>query len=284
MYIGVDIGGTKTLIGVLTNEGKIVETKKFPTPKTYQNFVLELANAVHHLEHKDFVAAGVAAPGRINREHGRVIDFGNLDWKDIPLQADCERILGCPVVVENDAKLAALSEAMLHKDVDKVLYVTVSTGISGGVVYKQKLDPAMLDSEAGHMLLPHKGKLVKWESFASGRAIYNHFGKKAADIHDEADWKHIVRNLSLGFFELIAITEPDLIIIGGSIGTYFDRYGKLLETELRKHEMPVIRIPKVVGAQRPEEAVVYGCYDLAWVTFAQKTVVEKAGQRRAKAA
>lgn len=263
MYVGIDIGGTKTLVAVLTNAGKIVESIKFPTPKTYSNFLLELAHTVHHLEHKEFIAGGVAAPGRIDRKHGRVIDLGNLSWTNFPLQADCEKIVKCPVVIENDANLAGLSEAMLHKEMDKVLYVTISTGIGTGLVYKQELDPATLDGEGGQIRLPYRGRITKWETFASGRAIYEHFGKKAADIHDEADWKHIVRNLSLGFFELNAVYQPDLIIIGGSIGTYFDRWGHILQAELEKRKVPVISIPKIVQAQRPEEAVVYGCYDLA---------------------
>jgi glucokinase len=263
MYVGIDIGGTKTLVAVLTNAGEIVESVKFPTPKLYSNFLLELAHTVHHLKHKEFVAAGVAAPGRIDRKHGRVIDLGNLEWTNFPLQADCEKIVKCPVIIENDANLAGLSEAQLHKDKDKVLYVTISTGIGTGLVYKQRLNEGTLDGEGGQIRLPYKGKIEKWEKFASGRAIYKHFGKKAADIHDEADWRHIVRNLSLGFFELNAVYQPDLIIVGGSIGTYFDRWGHLLQAELQKREVPVINIPKIVQAQRPEEAVVYGCYDLA---------------------
>lgn len=263
MYVGIDIGGTKTLVAVLNNDGQIVEMVKFATPKTYSNFLLELAHSVHHLKHHDFVAAGAAAPGRIDRKHGRVVDLGNLPWTNFPLQADCEKILHCPVVIENDANLAGLSEAQLHKDIDKVLYVTISTGIGTGIIYKQHLEPALLDAEGGQMRLPFHGEIKKWESFASGRAIYKHFGKKAADIHDEADWKHIVRNLSLGFFELIAVYEPDLIIVGGSIGTYFDRWAHLLQIELNKRAVPVIKIPKLVKAKRPEEAVIYGCYDLA---------------------
>jgi predicted NBD/HSP70 family sugar kinase len=272
MYMGIDIGGTKTLVSVLSEHGEILESRKFPTPKKYENFILELAHAVHHLGLKDFKAAAVAAPGRIDRRHGTVIDFGNLDWTNIPLQADCEKILHCPVAIENDANLAGLSEAQLHKDMQTVLYVTVSTGIGTAVISQGRIDPAMANTEGGHILLPYKGRLTKWETFASGRAIYNHFGKKAADIHDEASWRHIVHNLSVGFFELIAVVQPDLIVIGGSIGTYFDRYGDLLQTELDKRAVPVISIPKVVQAQRPEQAVVYGCYDLIKQTFPDAAV------------
>ena len=270
MYLGIDIGGTKTLVAVLTNDGQITESKKFPTPKKYDNFILQLAYTIHHLNHKDFKAAGVAAPGRIDRKHGRVIELGNLGWTNFPLQADVERIIKCPTVIENDANLAGLSEAMLHKDKDLVLYVTVSTGIGTGVIYKGRLDNALLNGEGGHILLPFKDKLVKWESFASGRAIYEHFGKKAADIVLESDWKYIVRNLSLGLFQNIAIVQPDLVIIGGSIGTYFERYGHLLQAELNKWAVPVINIPKIVQAQRPEEAVIYGCYELAKQTFSHE--------------
>lgn len=263
MYAGVDIGATKTLVAVLTNDGVITQKIKFPTPKKYEDFLTELKKTVEQLTTSDFKAAGVAVPGRLNRKQGKVIGLGNLPWENEPIQRDCEKILHCPVVIENDANLAALSEAMLHKDKETVLYITVSTGIGTGVVHKQQLDSALLDGEGGHIVLPYRGKLTKWESFASGKAIVSQFGKKAEEIEDETTWKVIAHNLGLGLFEHIAIVQPDLVIIGGSVGTYFDRFKDLLATELKKHELPIIPIPPVIQAQRPEEAVLFGCYDLA---------------------
>lgn len=263
MYVGVDIGGTKTLVAVIGADGKIRESVKFPTPKDYHHFVLELAHTAHHLEHKDFKAGAVAIPGRIDRKHGLAVQLGNLPWRNERVQHDTEKIFKCPMAIENDAKLAGLSEAMLHKDKESVLYITVSTGIGTGVIYKQKIDPSLEDMEGGRILLPFKGKLIMWEKFASGKAIYEHFNKKAMDITDEKDWRYIVRNLALGFAHNIAIVQPDLVIIGGSVGTYFDRYEHLLLEELKKYDTPLTPIPKIVQAKRPEEAVVYGCYDLA---------------------
>ncbi|MDB5175367.1 MAG: hypothetical protein JWM81_225 [Candidatus Saccharibacteria bacterium] len=263
MIVGVDIGGTKTLVAVLTNAGVIHESRKFPTPKNYDHFLLELAHAVHHLETKDFKAAGVAVPGRIDRKHGSFKALGNLPWKNEHIQADCEKILKCPVVIDNDANLGGLSEAMLNKQAEKVLYITVSTGIGTGVIYQQRISEELADIEGGAIMLPFNNQLVKWEKFASGRAIYEHFNKKAQDITAEADWKYIVRNLALGFFENIVVVQPDLVIVGGSVGTYFDRYEHLLVAELKKFETPLTPIPKIIQAKRPEEAVVYGCYDLA---------------------
>jgi predicted NBD/HSP70 family sugar kinase len=267
MYVGIDVGGTKTLVAVLDDTGVIVERHKLPTAKQYDEQLAGFKAALTSFEHQEFKAGGIGVPGRIDRERGISLGSPNVAWGNEPLQADGEKIFGCPFVIENDANLAALSEAMLHKDYATVLYFTISTGIGTGVVRDQKLDPAFLNIEGGHIVLPYKNKLMDWEDFASGRAIYQHFGKRAADITDAAAWQTIARNLSLGFFENIAIVQPDLIVIGGSIGTYFDRYGDYLAAELKKYELPIVPIPKIVGAQRPEEAVIYGCYDLAKQRF-----------------
>ncbi len=265
MYVGIDIGGTKTLVATLDAHGVIQERAKFPTPKKYDDFLLELRHTLAHFKTPDYKAAGVGVPGRLDRRHGRLLRLGNLPWKNEPIQADCERVLGCPVVIENDANLAGLSEAMLHPDKARVLYVTLSTGIGTGFVYQQRLEPALLDSEGGHVLAIYKDKLVSWEKFASGKAIFEHFGKQASDIpaSDKQAWGHIARNIAIGLVSNIAIAQPDLIIIGGSIGAFFDRYGELLKAELDRYKLPVVHIPLVVKAQRPEEAVIYGCYDLA---------------------
>ena len=263
MYVGIDIGGTKTLLSVLNDSGEIVESHKFPTSEAYEDLLKGFSEGLKGFKNQTFQAGAVGVPGRVDREHGISLGSPHVQWKDVPLQADCQKIFGCPFVIDNDANLAALSEAMLHKDSDMVLYFTVSTGIGTGIIRGQQIEPALINSEGGHLMLPYNGKLTRWEDFASGHAIYQQFGKKAADITDPAIWKTVAHNLSLGFFEHIAILQPDLIVIGGSIGTYFDRYGDFLIEELKQYEIPIVQIPKIVGAERAEQAVIYGCYDLA---------------------
>lgn len=271
MYGGVDIGGSKVLVAALDSDGVIVEQTKFPTPKDYNQFLAQLANTLAGFKNQDFQAAGVAVPGRINREHGTLIELSNLSWHNEPIQADTQKIFDCPIVIENDANLAALSESKLQPNIDTILYVTVSTGIGTGVVYRQQLDTALLDSEGGHLLIAHHGQLKTWESFASGKAIYEHFGKPASELRDQDDWRLIARNLALGLFENIAVVQPDLIIIGGSVGRYFDHYSKYLTEELVQYRVPVVPIPPLLAAQRPEEAVIYGCYDLAKQVYGNRT-------------
>lgn len=269
MHIGVDIGGTKTLVAVFDANGVIVEQEKFDTPAAYDDFLTALKAMVSHFSNQEYLSAGIAVPGRLDRHKGLLLNLGNLSWQNEPIQADCEAILNCPVVIENDAKMAGLSESILNRDASTILYVTISTGIGTSVIHDQKLDPSMLNSEGGQMMLPFNGKLATWESYASGRAIADKFGKQAAEI-DPADtetWSYIARNLSVGIFELITVVEPDLIIIGGSIGTYFNNYSALLTAELKKFETPLVPIPRLISAQRPETAAVYGCYDLAKQVF-----------------
>jgi len=264
MYVGIDIGGTKTLIAALTNEGEIHESVKFPTPPDYDEFVNELRDNVAKLTTKDFRAGAVAAPGFIDRKKGVFERGGNLTWRNVPLQHDVEHITHCPMLVENDANLAGLSEAMLLKDKHaRVLYITISTGIGGGFIVNQQIDPTMADIEPGQMMLQRGDKIVKWESFASGKAIYERYNQKASDIVDPAIWQAVVKNLTVGFIDLLAITQPDIIVVGGGVGHYLDKYHDMLVAELHKYATPMVPVPPIIKAQRPEEAVVYGCYDLA---------------------
>jgi len=263
MYAGIDIGGTKTLVARLDDNGVIKESFKFPTPKEYPAFLRELAINVAKFATKEFIGAAVAAPGSIDRAHGIAKDFGNLPWEDVPLQRDVQKMLKCPVIIENDANLAGLSEAMLISQYDSVLYVTVSTGIGTGIITKQQIDPEFADSEGGHIMLEHKGKIQSWESFASGQAIVKRFGKRADEITDQKTWKIIAHDIGIGLYDLIAFIQPDAVVLGGGVMSHLDRFEDLLDKELQKYQTPLTPIPPVLRAQRPEEAVVYGCYDLA---------------------
>lgn len=271
MYLAIDIGGTKTLIACFDAHGIIKQEVKFPTPKDYDEFLLELEKYIKELGVEDFRAVGVAAPAKIDHEHGSIIGGGNISWRNTPIQADIEQIVHAPVVLENDAKLAGLSEAILvKKDFKRVLYATISTGIGTALIIDGVIDTSMRDMEGGHMRLEHNGKLETWESFASGKAIKQKYGKFASEIDDVDTWKNIVRNFAVGFIDLIAVIQPEVIIIGGGVGSHFHKYGELLAAELKKYESPVVPIPPLRGAKHAEEAVIYGCYELVKEKYASR--------------
>ncbi len=264
MYLCIDVGGTKTLCAVFTEAGELVESRKFKTPPIYKEFVALLGEEITALQHRNFKACAIAVPGRVDRKTGTGLGFGNLDWKDVPIGKDVKKLTGLKPVVENDANAAGLSEArLLGSKHSRVLYITVSTGIGGGFVLDGQLDPDMLDYEPGHMMLEYDGKLQKWEKFASGKAIVARFGKPASEIQSQATWTIIAHNIAYGLIDQIVVLHPDIIVIGGGVGAHFEHFGRLINDELRSYQSNIIDIPPVVEAKRAEEAVIYGCYELA---------------------
>lgn len=264
MYLGIDIGGTKTLMAVFSYSGNAIYKKKFATNPDYEKFLRELG---HHLqpvlaEYKIKLCC-CSAPGYIDRRRGIVRRFGNLNWQNVALKEDISRVLGgIAVLVENDAKLAGLSEALLVQDeYKKVLYLTIGTGIGDGIIINGKIDPELADSEAGQMVIEHEGQLKRWEDICSGRALFERYGQKASEIDDPKIWTEYAFNLAKGLDALISILQPEVIIIGGGVGAHFEKFGKLLEQELEKFENPMVKVPPILKAKKPEEAVIYGCYD-----------------------
>ncbi len=264
MYGAVDVGGTKTLIALLDEKGSVMTEYKFPTPKNYEEFVTTLKENAKKISTDQLRVIGFAVPGKINRKAGVGLVFGNLPWENVPIQADAEKIFRCPIIVENDANLAGLSEArLLGNKYDKVLYVTVSTGIGGGFITGGNIDPRFADAEIGHILLEHDGRLQRWEDFASGSAIVEKFGKRASEIEDPRTWYVVARNIAIGLIDLIATLTPDIIVIGGGVGSHFDKFSERLTEHLKIYENPMLTIPPVVAAKNAETAVVYGCYEIA---------------------
>jgi predicted NBD/HSP70 family sugar kinase len=267
-YGAIDVGGTKTLVAVFDAHGKLVEKQKFPTPPEYPEFLKELKKTLKSLSTDEFQAVTIAMPGSVDHDHGLVHAFGNLTWRDVHVIADLEKLTHCPVLLENDAKLAGLSEALLVPDYEKVLYITISTGIGTGLIVNGTIDRDLSDSEAGQMILEHNGKHVKWESFASGKAIVARYGVRAAELDDREAWKVLSRDFASGILTLVATLQPDVMIIGGGVGSHFDKFGKYLQAELKKYETPLVPIPPIIPAKNPEEAVIHGCYQLARQVYA----------------
>ncbi|MCW1908782.1 MAG: ROK family protein [Candidatus Saccharibacteria bacterium] len=264
MYLAVDIGGTKTLLAAFNDEGQQVSHFKFPTPENYDEFLKQLAENLPKLGEHDFRAATVAVPGKLDRPHGRVIALGNLPWRNEDIDADLERITHCPVEIENDAKLAGLSEALILKgEFKRALYLTFSTGIGIALINDGVIDTNVGDIGGDGMLLEHNGKLMPWEDFAAGKAIVEKYGKRASEIDDPNIWRNIVKDMAVGMIDLIAVLQPEVIIIGGGVGANFIKFGDLLIERLKTYETPMMSIPPIRPAVRAEEAVVYGCFELA---------------------
>lgn len=261
MIVAIDTGGTKTLVAGFDRDGTRGKTVRFETPADADEYVSLLRDTLEeNFGNESVEVICLALPGLIKDK--TVLWFGNLAWKNFDAGKALEGVLGgAPLVVENDANLAGLAESrVLEPTPQSSLYVTVSTGIGAGLTTDGRIDRSLGRIEVGHSILEFEGQLQKWENFASGRAIYNIYGQYARDITSEEIWQEIADRISRGFIVLIPIIQPDTIIIGGSIGTYFSRYGSRLEQLVRERLPDYFPCPPIIQAKNPEEAVIYGCY------------------------
>jgi len=266
MYIAVDIGGTKTLIAVFDEAGTIVDSLKFKTQTDYDAYMAELIQNIKTLAgDKEIKVISVAVPGHVEDDTGIVKGFGNLDWKNKDIISALSPSFEAPIILDNDANLGGLGEATMGagQGKRKVLYVTMSTGIGTGVTIDGKIDPAMKESEGGQIILEHDDKLMPWEKFGSGKAFYEHYHQYADDVEDPEIWKEFVENIAQGLWDLSALVQPDVIVIGGSMGMNFHKYGEFLNQAIQAYESPVIDNPPIVQAKFPNDAVINGCYQAA---------------------
>lgn len=271
MLVTVDTGGTKTLVASFKRGGSVGEQFRFPTPASSRLYVETLRSVLtDNYAHQSVDAIVIALPGII--KDGVAVWCPNLGWKDFHARTAFQGVLGdVPVFIENDANLAGLAETRILDPIPRSsLYVTVSTGIGTGVITDGRIDPGLRLSEGGHSLVEYDGIVREWESFASGKAIHTAYGKFARDITSKKDWHQIADRISRGFLAIIPFIQPDVVIIGGSIGTYFDRFQPRLEALLREHLPPHIPCPRFIRAAHPEEAVIYGCYYYALDVLADR--------------
>lgn len=260
MITAVDVGATKILVAQFDSDGKPHDMVRFPTPPKVDDFLALLHEQFMSFKTLDRIVVGI--PGIVSSD-GVILRCSNLPWQHIAMKDLLEERYKVPVGIENDAKLAGLAEVHKISPLPQLgVYITVSTGIGNSIIIDGRLDPALRLSEAGHMRLQFNGEWQAWEKFASGSALVKHFGKQAHEFSHETEWREVADRLSRGLFALIPTLQPDIIIFGGGVGAYFEHFDDLLLKNLEPLT-PYITLPKLVKAQHPHEAVLYGCYHYA---------------------
>ncbi len=183
LTVGVDIGGTKIAAGVVDEEGSILQVVAEATPAGDPEALADaVATGVQKLRRDhDVESVGIGAAGFVDVDRSTVLFAPNIDWQDEPLGAYVTNRVQIPVVVENDANAAAWGEFRFGagKDVDDLLFVTVGTGIGGGMVSRGELFRGTygVAFEVGHVRVVPAGmrcgcgRYGCWEQYASGSAL-----------------------------------------------------------------------------------------------------------------
>lgn len=262
MIVAVDTGGTKTLVAGFEKDGSVLKQFRFPTPINTDEYVRVLKQVLSdNFSDQKVEVISIGLAGIV--EDGVAIWCNNLKWENFDLKSALSGVLNnAPIVIDNDANLAGLSAARhLGDDMPKsLLYVTIGTGIGSSIISGGRIDTNFRHSEAGRSLVEYGGKVLEWESFASGKAIYRDFGQYARDIVDPKIWYEVANRISRGFLALIPALQPTTILIGGGIGAHFDKYRDNLVEILTESLPPHIPVPNILAAEHPEHAVIHGCY------------------------
>ncbi|MDQ7850927.1 MAG: ROK family glucokinase [Armatimonadota bacterium] len=287
--VGIDVGGTKTLLALVDPHGGVQVRRRMDTPQRGpQDFVRTLVRELWALlqqagrRREEVLGLGVGAPGPLDPQSGVVFEPPNLaGWRDVPLAAMLREAAGIPTWVENDANAAALAEAWVGVGVGvrDLIYITVSTGIGGGLILNGELYHGVSGTagEVGHMTVEPEGPLCgcgrrgHLEAVASGGAIARmaqeavRTGREtrlralapqaltaeavaeAAGRGDEVAREVYARAgsyIGLAVASLVNVLNPAMVVFGGGVSKAGDL---LLE--------PVRRVVRERAFQRPAAAV-----------------------------
>ena len=271
LILSIDLGGTKILTAVINSQGKMLSRDHSITPASegYEAVIQSILESAHRaLEQADVAiselsAIGVGAPGLSNPETGILFTSPNLPgWQDIPLRDVMKERLGKKTFLINDANAAAMGEFYFGaaRGVRNFIYITLSTGIGGGIVIDGKIYSGAIGAagEVGHMTIDDDGPICNcgnrgcWETLASGTAlarVARHRIKEgvttsileyaegdvekvtAQVIHSAAEQgdslaKELIARtgyyVGVGLVNLINIFNPELIVIGGGLSNIGD--------------------------------------------------------------
>jgi len=233
--IGVDLGGTKILAGVVDASGRVESTLEVPTPTSSQAALVDaLVGVVEELRTPQVVAAGFGIPTRVDPKTGVAIGAVNIPLHRLSLRAEIGSRLGMPVGAVNDGGAAALAELRLGagRGSTNLVMLTLGTGVGGGVVIDGQLYHGW--AELGHMVIVVDGEPClgacsgrgHLEAYCSGpaadRIAVRELGHGATS-HDLVAQAHpalteIGHYLGCAIGSLVNIFNPETVVIGGGFG------------------------------------------------------------------
>ncbi|MBU0686578.1 MAG: ROK family protein [Candidatus Margulisbacteria bacterium] len=305
--IGVDLGGTKISAALADHKGNLIQQIKVPTQASLgKNAVINnMVRTINELilvkgiKLNQIKAIGVGAPGPVLVDKGIVENPPNLTgWKRVNLKRILQKKLHCKVILENDANLAALAEARVGagQGIKNFVYITVSTGIGGGIIINGDLYRGANGAagEVGHFIVDQTGNkcgcgnLGCLEAMASGlamrkiavRKLRERYSKilelvdgdidrvdaeviaraaKAGDALAKEIIHEIVDVLAKGFAGIVNILNPSLIVVGGGLANIGSLLFTPLNKRVKKYALPTTgRAVKVIKAKLGDHAGVIG--------------------------
>ncbi|HEU0337323.1 MAG TPA: ROK family protein [Gaiellaceae bacterium] len=283
--IGVDLGGTKILAGLVDRDGEIRRTVELQTPGTSEDAVLRaLGDVVEQVAGGDSpLAVGLGVPCNFDRSTSRCFRATNLPLTDVEFAEPLRQRFGVPVGVENDGNAAALAEWRLGaaRGADDFVMLTLGTGVGGGLVLGGRLYRGW--AELGHVVVEAGGPPCQGnchgrghlEAVASGHAA----DRRARELYGDGATAHdLVERARGGETDAVAALErigellgaaigsfvnmfdPEVVVVGGGFGAAAGDLvlGPAREAARREAIQPADDRLRIVEAQLGEEAGLIG--------------------------
>jgi glucokinase len=267
-------------MAVFDGSGRMLERESHATDRTRgREWMLGQISSIARawLDRFAIERCGIGFGGPVWFDRQRIAKSTHVGgWSDFDLPAYIENVLGLRPVVDNDANAGGLGEALHGAGRDRLplFYMTLSTGIGGGIILPNAEIYRGADSyagELGHMTIRPDGPECLcgangcFERMCSGLWLERDYGKSAKDLMtDPAFVSRYVVDLALGLKAAIMLLNPARIVIGGGIAKAGDMLFEPLRTELRKQitSWSCARID-VVPAELGDDSVLYGAFALA---------------------
>lgn len=302
--LAIDIGGTELRAAIVDATGRVLafsatETNSRGGPEAVIAQIETLAARVcGEMGPVELAGVGVATPGPLDPIAGIALAPPTLDgWRDVPLAAMLEARLGLPVRLENDANAAALGEWRFGagRGSRSIVFVTVSTGIGGGVVADGRLlhGHRGLAAEIGHMTIAlgsdntlFGGAAGTWEALASGTALGREATRRAVGADGArlramagpgpATARHVVAAaregdalavellveeahwLGVGFVNLLHLYSPERLVMGGGLSAALDLMQGEIDRTIRARALSPYRGVPVIAADLGLQAGLVG--------------------------
>lgn len=233
MLIGaLEAGGTKMVCSIGTPKGGVLQRASFPTLSPEAT----IPQIVDFISKFDVEALGIGSFGPLDLNpasptYGHITRTPKTEWEGYPLMPELARRLGVPAAIDTDVNAAALAEYTMGAGMGKgsLLYVTVGTGIGGGIIADGQIVHGLVHPELGHMILaPEEGDPMPdgicpfhrhcLEGLASGPAIEKRWGLSAKLMTDDHPaWELEATYLAQMCANAALMLSPEVIVLGGGV-------------------------------------------------------------------
>lgn len=235
-----------------------------PTPQDFNIAIkrfTDMAKKIAKGKKIVFCAGGV--PGPLNKQKTEVLNAPNLPrWNHKPFAKAIAKALKCRVILENDASLASLGEAVFGAGKNKkiVAFLTIGTGVGGARIVNGKIDKNIFGFEPGHQIIAeNKGQSQTLESLIGGRALEKKYGKSAPKITSRIIWEKELKYLAFGINNIIVLWSPEIVVLGGALIIKSGQLGiSKISAEIRQENKIFPKLPQIKKSQLGDLAGLYG--------------------------